>query len=113
MISESGLEFFTSQVALTRPDVVSVIPQPERMPFYDKSSKLCHHTFDQLLVHVGGSRTAVAVKPYDGVIQTGFRETLSIIAGQLSKSFADRVCLVTDRSFTRVQIFNAAMFVDF
>ncbi len=113
LVSESGLEFFTSQIALATPDIVSVIPQPERIPFLDKWGKARHHTFDLLIEHVDGTKTAVAVKPYDRVIDSDFRETLSVIAGQMPQSFADRACLVTDRSFTRVQIFNAAMFVDF
>ena len=113
LVSESGLEFFTSQLALARPDVVSVIPQPESIPFMDKRGKTRHHTFDLLLEHNDGTRTAVAVKPFDRVINSDFRETLSVIAGQMPQSFADRACLVTDRSFTRVQIFNAAMYADF
>lgn len=113
LVSESGLEFFTSQLALARSDVVSVVPQPERIPFIDKWGKTRHHTFDLLITLDDGTRTAVAVKPFDRVINSDFRETLSVIAGQMPQSFADRACLVTDRSFTRVQIFNAAMFVDF
>ncbi len=113
LVSESGPEFFTSQLALASPDIVSVIPQPERISFIDKRGKKRHHTFDLLLEHSDGKKTAVAVKPFDRVINSDFRETLSVIAGQMPSSFADRVCLVTDRSFTRVQIFNAAMFVDF
>lgn len=113
LVSESGLEFFASQLALARPDIVSVIPQPERIPFIDKRGKKCHHTFDVLLEHFDGTKTAVAVKPFDRVINSDFREKLSIIAGQMPRAFADQACLVTDRSFTRVQIFNAAMFVDF
>jgi hypothetical protein len=102
LVSESGPEFFTSQLALARPDIVSVIPQPERIPFIDKRGKKCHHTFDVLLEHFDGTKTAIAVKPFDRVINSDFRETLSVIAGQMPPSFADRACLVTDRSFTRV-----------
>lgn len=113
LVSESGLEFFTSQLALALPDVISVIPQPGKLPFIDKHGKQRHHWFDLLLIHADRTKTAVAVKPYDRVISLDFRATLTLVANQMPRSFADRACLVTNRSFTRVQIFNAAMFVDF
>jgi hypothetical protein len=91
-----------------RPDVATVIDQPEAVAYIDESGKPRSHTFDFLIILKDGRRCFVAVKTAAKASRSGIRHTLDLIAGQLSAEVADSVHLITDAHFTRVDRFNAA-----
>ena len=94
---ESSLEKSFAVLAAVQTDVVDIVEQPKAVVYTKACGRKGKHTFDFLIRHENGDRTAVAIKPFQLVERLNFRETLSWIKAATPKTFADHVLLVTDR----------------
>jgi len=110
VVFDSRLELKTLLVILARTDIVDLWDQPPAVSYVDTTGKRCTHVFDFLAIRTGGRKSAIAVKPVELAERLKFRETLTLIARQLPPGFADEVVLVTERTLTREEVYNAEMF---
>jgi hypothetical protein len=108
-VYESFLEARAMLVLMSRKDVAQIVEQ-QRVTFRDDRGVLRWHVFDFLVTKTNGERIAVAVKPAEVAEKRGLALTLKDIAGRITRSFADRVVLMTERSMDRATEFNAALF---
>lgn len=90
------------------PNVFDIWEQPNRLS-YDSDGKVRHHTPDFLLTLICGKKVAVAYRP-EGRAKAEYRRELRRLSDQMPKGYADKFMLVTDRSFTREQAYNADLF---
>lgn len=90
------------------PNVYDIWEQPNRLS-YDSDGKIRHHTPDFLLTLICGKKVAVAYRPEERA-KAEYRRELRRFADQMPKGYADKFMLVTDRSFTREQAYNADLF---
>jgi hypothetical protein len=107
VVFESHLELVTLYLLAMMPDVVQIIDQPSAITFVDDDQIVRRHTFDFLIVLKDGTRILVAVKPAEKVARSGIGRTIELIAGQIGPGIADRIIVITDNDFTRVDRFNA------
>ncbi|SEO36830.1 TnsA endonuclease N terminal [Paracoccus alcaliphilus] len=98
---------------LARPDVVEVWDQPPPVCYQDTTGRKRSHTFDFLIAVTSGKRIAIAVKPDAIAERQGFRETLQRIRAATPLSFADKVVLITERSYCPSAARNAQKLHDF
>lgn len=89
-------------------NVHDIWEQPNRLS-YDSDGKIRHHTPDFLLTLICGKKVAVAYRPEERA-KAEYRRELRRLADQMPKGYADKLMLVTDRSFTREQAYNADLF---
>lgn len=94
-----------------RPDVYDIWEQPNRLS-YDSDGKIRHHTPDFLVTLRSGKKVAVAYRPEERA-KAEYRRELRELAEQMPADYADKFMLVTDRSFTREQAYNADLFHKF
>lgn len=90
------------------PNVYDIWEQPNRLS-YDSDGKIRHHTPDFLLTLICGKKVAVAYRPEERA-KAEYRRELRRLSDQMPKGYADKFMLVTDRSFTREQAYNADLF---
>ena len=90
------------------PNVFDIWEQPNRLS-YDSDGKMRHHAPDFLLTLICGKKVAVAYRPEERA-KAEYRRELRRLADQMPKGYADKFMLVTDRSFTREQAYNADLF---
>ncbi|MEP2474951.1 MAG: TnsA endonuclease N-terminal domain-containing protein [Paracoccaceae bacterium] len=90
------------------PNVHDIWEQPNRLS-YDSDGKIRHHTPDFLLTLICGKKVAVAYRPEERA-KAEYRRELRRLSDQMPKGYADKFMLVTDRSFTREQAYNADLF---
>ena len=105
-VYESFLEARAMLVLMARSDVAQIEEQQTAW-YVDASGKNRWHVFDFLVTKTTGERIAVAVKPSQKAESLGLVDILKDIARRISRRFADRVVLMTERSFDRVSVFNA------
>lgn len=103
---ESAVERRAAYVFMARSDVADIWDQPPPVTFVGADGKPHHHTFDFLVLMRDGSRTAVAVKPYEKADRIS--DTLERIAKQgAAAHMADRITLVTERDLPIWKVWNA------
>lgn len=105
---ESSLEYAFLCLMLVRDDIHSIWDQPQAIQYVNSQGKTCFHTFDFLVTLVGGERIAVAVKPSKRVVQRSFLSELELVATAVTKQFADRILLVTEKHLDRKAAADAA-----
>lgn len=109
IMCESGLEKKAAHFLLTHPQVADLREQPNAIEWKDAEGQVRRHTFDFLATLLDGRKIAVAVKPTIQAERKRLRAVLEHIAGQLPKSFADGVLLITDADLPRDVAHNAAL----
>lgn len=111
IVCESHTEWMAFQVLVAcSNDIVSVEEQLPPIAYHDELGVERHHYFDFRITRSDGSRTAIAVKPEALVERSNFRKTLSLIGNATPKAFADRICLVTDKTLTpELRAYSAAI----
>lgn len=110
---ESNLEKNVLYLLLARNDVHDIWDQPTAVQYQSESGKTRRHVFDYLVTFKDGSRAAIAVKPAERVVQRNFRRELELIKASLPSSFANKVVLITERSFTKHDVHNAKKLHEF
>ncbi|WP_046002560.1 TnsA endonuclease N-terminal domain-containing protein [Tritonibacter mobilis] len=105
---ESALEYAFLCLMLVRPDVHNIREQPPAISYVGTDGCPARHVFDFLITKTDGERIAVAVKPMQRVLKLNFASELEAVAAAVSKSFADRVLLVTDLHIDRTAAAEAA-----
>ncbi len=98
---------------LARRDVHDIWDQPPAVAYRDAAGKLRKHTFDYRIVFASGLTAAVAIKPMALAVKRDFVADLRLIKANMSKSFAQKVFLITDREINRTEAQNAARFHEF
>ncbi|MES0827472.1 hypothetical protein [Ruegeria sp. SCP11] len=109
IISASQHERATCLLALADPNLWNLHDQPRPVSYIDASGRQRTHRFDYLAEYRDGSRVAMAVKPAERVERLNFRSTLAAIRRDLPKGFADKVCLITERSRHPKKVQNAEL----
>ena len=107
VVFESHLELMVLFLLAVMPSVAQIIDQPPAVTYTDDAGIARRHTFDFLVYLTDGTRIYVAVKPAEKVERSGIRRTVELIAQQLPPAIADRIVIVTDTDFTRVDRYNA------
>ncbi|RMC37438.1 TnsA endonuclease N-terminal domain-containing protein [Paracoccus alkanivorans] len=105
---ESALEYAFLCLMLVRDDIHSIWDQPTEISYTDQDGTKRSHVFDFLVVLVTGERIAVAIKPSKRVVQRSFLSELELVAAAVTKQFADRVLLITERHLDRKAAADAA-----
>lgn len=109
---ESLLEYRTAICLLYRPDLGSLREQVGpflwRAP-WNTSEKPNKHWLDLLYTDKYGYRTAFVIKNFRAARRERFREGLEALCSYLVPHHADQLCLVTERSICRIELFNAEM----
>ena len=105
---ESALEYAFLCLMLVRDDVHHIREQPPAISYVGTDGRPARHVFDFLVTKTDGERIAVAVKPMQRVLKLNFASELEAVAAAVSKSFADRVLLVTDLHIDRAAATEAA-----
>jgi hypothetical protein len=109
ILAESDLEKKAILAALAHPNTAGVREQYPRQKYVGEDGVTHTHTFDFLVLHKDGSRTANSVKPLAFVESSGIFGTLKLLAAQMSPATANRVNLVTERNLGRAVTFNAEL----
>ncbi|WP_240722848.1 Tn7 transposase TnsA N-terminal domain-containing protein [Poseidonocella sp. HB161398] len=105
---ESALEYAFLCQMLVRDDVHHVREQPPAISYVGIDGLPARHVFDFMVTKADGERIAVAIKPMQRVLKLNFASELEAVAAAVSKSFADRVLLVTDLHIDRAAAAEAA-----
>lgn len=105
---ESALEYAFLCLMLVREDVHHIREQPPAISYVGTDGRPARHVFDFLVTKADGERIAVAIKPMQRVLKLNFASELEAVAAAVSKSFADRVLLVTDQHIDRGAAAEAA-----
>ena len=106
---ESRLEKYGIEAFAMDPAIATVIEQAPRVEYHDDDGECHHHTFDCLTIGTDGIRTAVALKHSKRAIRAGIYRTVRLIAGQIDRSVADRVVVMTELDFSPVERANAEL----
>lgn len=105
---ESALEYAFLCLMLVRDDVHHIREQPPAISYAGSDGHPAQHVFDFLVTKMDGERIAVAIKPMQRVLKLNFASELEAVSKAVSKSFADRVLLVTDQHIDRQAAAEAA-----
>ncbi|ETX12001.1 hypothetical protein OCH239_18700 [Roseivivax halodurans JCM 10272] len=105
---ESALEYAFLCLMLVREDVHYIREQPPAISYVGTDGRPARHVFDFLVTRTDGERVAVAIKPMQRALKLNFASELEAVSAAVSKSFADRVLLVTDQHIDRVAASEAA-----
>lgn len=105
---ESALEYAFLCLMLVRDDVHHIREQPPAISYVGTDGRPARHIFDFLVTKKDGERIAVAIKPMQRVLKLNFVSELESVSVAVSKSFADRVLLVTDHHIDRQAAAEAA-----
>ncbi|WHQ84987.1 TnsA endonuclease N-terminal domain-containing protein [Tritonibacter mobilis] len=98
---ESALEYAFLCLMLVRDDVHHIREQPPAISYVGADGRPARHVFDFLVTKTDGERIAVAIKPMQRVLKLNFASELEAVSAAVTKSFADRVLLVTDQHIDR------------
>ena len=104
----SYTEFQWGLVIQARPGVVDLANQ---VPFRwrDAGGVMRTHNFDFVAYMADGSRTAIMVKASMRLQSDRLCREQQAIASQVTRDFADRVVVMTEKHIDRVELFNAEL----
>lgn len=105
---ESGLEKNTGHVLAADPALIDLREQAFTFQYVDAWGHKRNHTIDFLATYAGGFKVAFVVKNTKDARSQKFRDNFKRIKAGMPRHLADDVILVTNQSFTRTQIRNAA-----
>ncbi|MEY9465525.1 hypothetical protein ABH973_005938 [Bradyrhizobium ottawaense] len=107
--SESLGERNGTLVLWARPDTVRVVEQSPQVEYVDADGVVRVHTFDLTVFRTDGTKVAVDFKPAALVKRSGVRELHALISPQMSPRTADELLVMTERMYTRDDVFNATL----
>lgn len=113
LVAESVMEVRCVNLLMSRRDIVDIWDQPAPVKFTRANGKVGHHTFDYLVKFASGKRVAIAVKPFERAVRSGFKHELARVAEAMSSGFADTVLLHTERDFPSFLAINAGRMCEF
>lgn len=96
-------------VLRARPDTVRVVEQSPQVEYVDVDGVVHVHTFDLTVFRADGIKVAVDFKPAALVKRSGIRELHKLLGPQMSRRKADELLVMTERMYTRDDVFNAAL----
>lgn len=111
IVFQSMIECHTALSLLANNQVARLIDQPPAIT-YVRQGRTHRHTFDFLALLQDGSRVAVACKASIRAELKDLAGFYRSIAHQIPRSFADRIVIFTELSFTRADIYNAGLLHD-
>lgn len=106
---ESRGERKATMIVRARPDTLKVIEQSPRIEYVDADGVVHEHTFDLHVFRTDGSKAAIDVKPAAKVKSSGIRQLHTLLAGQLSPRTADELVVMTEKMYTRADLYNAEL----
>jgi len=107
--SEAMAERTGQLVIRARPDTLGIVEQSPQVTYVDAGGVERIHTFDLLVFRKDGTKAAIDFKPARLVKRSGIREMHALIARQITRRIADQLLVVTERSYTRDDSFNASL----
>lgn len=107
--SESLLERKGTLVVRARPDTLRVVEQSPQIHYVDADGAVLPHTFDLTVFKTCGIVVAIDFKPADLVAKSGIREQHTVMRPQMSPRDAHEIVVITERMFSRVDVFNATL----
>ncbi len=113
VVFESLLELSSFFVLLSKPNIWDLWEQPPRIRYWSTDDEWKWAFFDFLITLRDQTKIAIAVKPAEIVEATGFRRELELVRAATPLNYADKVCLVTDRSFPPAGARNAERLHEF
>lgn len=109
---ESMIEMHTALVLLARHDLVDLVDQPDPIIYRTRDGVEHRHTLDYLATFDSGLRIAFACKAAWRAERDDLEGFYRALAPQIPRSFAQRVRVVTEASFTQAQIYDATLLYD-
>lgn len=110
LVYESLLECSTLTLLLADRSVEDIHDQPPAIHFQDAEGKARKHTLDYLVVYKDSRKVGFAVKPYSRVYAPdGSPLPFVDLMGRVQRAAGHEVRIVTERSFSRVQIQDAQL----
>jgi hypothetical protein len=107
--SESRGERKGTLVLRARPDTLRVVEQSPQVEYVDANGVMHTHTFDLHVFRIDGTKVAVDFKPLALVKHSGIRELHAALARQMPPRTADVLLVVTERMYTRADLYNAEL----
>jgi hypothetical protein len=109
ILCESGLESKAAYVLLARQDHAMLEEQPSAVRYIGFDGKPHLHWFDFLFTRKDALRIMVAVRPKKRARKHNFPGLLAHIAGQMPRSIADGVLLLTEEHLPRDLVHNSIL----
>lgn len=110
---DSQVEYHHLALTLVDPTVAQVQEQVGPVPFLDETGEPANHYLDLVITKKDGRRIAVAVKPTDRLASGRFMHELNQLVRTMPTGLVDELRLVTERSFSRSDAFNAIQYLRF
>jgi hypothetical protein len=107
--SESLGERKGTLVIRARPDTLRVVEQSPQIDYLGADGVVLTHTFDLKVFKTCGSTVAADFKPSALVAKSGIREQHRLMAPQMSPCDADEILVMTERMYSRIDVFNATL----
>lgn len=107
IFNESKIEESFAYLKVLQPNVADIWDQPKPIHFRDQQGRLRKHHFDFLITYTSGEKVAYVIKPWAKASKPAFGEFVKRLAAYTPRSFADRVSIFTDRSYTKTEVKNA------
>ena len=111
--SDSQIEYHLQVLSLVDSSVAQIQEQFGPVPFVNDHGSPAKHFIDLLITKKDGRRIAVAVKPTVGLKSGRFLRELAQLRKTMPSGLADELRLVTERSFSRDDAFNAELYLRF
>ncbi|MCK1365175.1 hypothetical protein [Bradyrhizobium sp. 62] len=107
--SEARAERKGTLVLRARPDTLRVVEQSPQVEYVDANGVVHPHTFDLTVFRTDGKKIAVDFKPAAMVKRSGIRELHAVLVRQISPRTADQLLVLTERMYTRADLYNAEL----
>lgn len=107
--SESLAEQKGTLVLWARPDTLRVVEQSPQVEYVDADGVVHTHTFDLTVFRTDGTKVAVDFKPAKLVNRSAIRELHKLLGPLMSSRTADELLVMTERMYTRDDVFNATL----
>ncbi|WP_289014303.1 hypothetical protein [uncultured Methylobacterium sp.] len=111
VVFQSMIELHAALRLFSDPSVETLIDQPPAIT-YTRNGRQHRHTFDFLAVLRSGERVAVACKASMRAELKDLAGFYRSIAHQIPRSFATRIVIFTELSFSKADIYNAGLLHD-
>jgi hypothetical protein len=107
--SESLAERKGTLVLWARPDTLRVVEQSPQVEYVDADGVVRIHTFDLTVFRDDGIKVAADFKPAKLVNKSAIRALHKLLGPQMSPRTADELLVMTERMYTRDDVFNATL----
>lgn len=106
---ESLAERKGTLVLWARPDTLRVVEQSPQVEYVDADGVVRTHTFDLTVFRDDGVKIAVDFKPAKLVNRSAIQALHERLRSQMSPRTADELLVMTERMYTRDDVFNATL----